>query len=149
MSCGTKISRQDIDNFAVDIVLHLASAMDPRLACHLIKALGERRKASGNDVCFIHVCNTVQQPCRRAKSYRDRPSQQSQHSLPRKMVGLSAKSKMLIRPYSRRKCSCRKSNPTPFERYLMPFYAFPSRKQTSNVLKRRLLLSLNWPKSMV
>jgi len=39
----------------VDFVVHTASSMDPTLADHLIKALGQRRKASGADTCFIHV----------------------------------------------------------------------------------------------
>lgn len=39
----------------VDIVVHTASSMEPRLASNLIDALGHRRKASGEEMYFIHV----------------------------------------------------------------------------------------------
>ncbi|KAI2628092.1 NAD(P)-binding protein [Hypomontagnella submonticulosa] len=38
----------------IDIVVHTASSTNPRLASHLIKALGQRRKDSEKEVYFIH-----------------------------------------------------------------------------------------------
>ena len=46
---------QPIDLLSVDIVIHTASSYDTILESHLIKALGERRKLSGNATYFIHV----------------------------------------------------------------------------------------------
>ena len=39
----------------VDIVLHLANAMDYRPATHLIRGLGERRKVTAEETFFVHV----------------------------------------------------------------------------------------------
>lgn len=39
----------------VDIVVHTASSMVPKIALHLIRSLGRRRKATGNETYFIHV----------------------------------------------------------------------------------------------
>ncbi|KAF2803422.1 NAD(P)-binding protein [Mytilinidion resinicola] len=38
----------------IDIVVHIASSIDSRVVSHLITALGQRRKASGEEVFFIH-----------------------------------------------------------------------------------------------
>ncbi|KAJ8121699.1 hypothetical protein O1611_g10030 [Lasiodiplodia mahajangana] len=43
----------------IDIVIHTASSIDTRLAIHLIKALGERRKATGKDTYHIHSSVTT------------------------------------------------------------------------------------------
>lgn len=40
----------------VDIVVHTASSAVPDHARNLIRALGQRRKHSGNEVYYIHVC---------------------------------------------------------------------------------------------
>lgn len=40
---------------AVDIVLHIASSHDPSVVSFLIRALGERREATGKESYFVHV----------------------------------------------------------------------------------------------
>ncbi|KAI1414112.1 NAD(P)-binding protein [Hypoxylon sp. FL1857] len=53
LSNETAVSEAMLRN-EIDIVVHTASSMNSRLASNLIKALGQRRKASGNEVYFIH-----------------------------------------------------------------------------------------------
>ncbi|KAF2251858.1 NAD(P)-binding protein [Trematosphaeria pertusa] len=43
----------------IDIVVHTASAIDGRIPSHLIKALGQRRKVSGEETYFIHSSITT------------------------------------------------------------------------------------------
>ncbi|KAK5051526.1 hypothetical protein LTR84_003178 [Exophiala bonariae] len=43
----------------VDIIVHIASALEPAIASHLIKALGERRKVSNGEAYFIHSSVTA------------------------------------------------------------------------------------------
>ncbi|KAI2463184.1 NAD(P)-binding protein [Annulohypoxylon bovei var. microspora] len=43
----------------IDMIIHTASSANSRLASHLIKALGQRRKASGKETYFIHSSVTT------------------------------------------------------------------------------------------
>ncbi|KAF7557241.1 hypothetical protein G7Z17_g782 [Cylindrodendrum hubeiense] len=43
----------------IDIVLHTASSHDPNVASYLIKALGQRRKATGNETFFVHTSGST------------------------------------------------------------------------------------------
>ncbi|KAI0149688.1 NAD(P)-binding protein [Hypoxylon sp. NC0597] len=43
----------------IDIIVHTASSMNSRLASNLIKALGQRRKASGEETFFVHSSITT------------------------------------------------------------------------------------------
>ncbi|KAF2493074.1 NAD(P)-binding protein [Lophium mytilinum] len=43
----------------IDVVVHTASAIESRIVSHLIKALDQRRKASGEEVVFIHSSVTA------------------------------------------------------------------------------------------
>jgi len=45
----------------IDIVLHIASSMDIRLAENLINALGERKKNGGSETYFVQVCLAMTQ----------------------------------------------------------------------------------------
>jgi hypothetical protein len=47
----------------IDIVLHIASSIDARLAANLIKALGERKKVGGSETYFVQVCLPRTQAC--------------------------------------------------------------------------------------
>ncbi|KFY33332.1 hypothetical protein V495_08327 [Pseudogymnoascus sp. VKM F-4514 (FW-929)] len=43
----------------IDIIVHIASSMSASMASHLLKALGQRRKISGEEVHFIHSSITT------------------------------------------------------------------------------------------
>lgn len=43
------------DGIVVNIVIHTASSLDPRLAFNLLTGLAEQQKASGSKAYFIHV----------------------------------------------------------------------------------------------
>ncbi|KAH6986376.1 hypothetical protein BKA56DRAFT_670540 [Ilyonectria sp. MPI-CAGE-AT-0026] len=43
----------------IDIILHTASSHDPKIVSYLIKALGQRRKATGTKTYFVHTSGTT------------------------------------------------------------------------------------------
>lgn len=48
-------SKAGRSHILVDTVVHTASAIDSRVVTNLIKALGQRREATGEETYFIHV----------------------------------------------------------------------------------------------
>ncbi|KIW09780.1 hypothetical protein PV08_11880 [Exophiala spinifera] len=55
----TEAVKQAVLSNNIDVIVHIASALEPTIASHLIKALGERRKVSNRAAYFIHSSVTA------------------------------------------------------------------------------------------